>query len=407
MMRYLLIAALIAIVPATAARAQSLARARALLGRKKFVESASTLEKLARAQPRNDTVLAWLGLCYTYLQRYDEARAMAAEAIAIAPCNALANTVYARVDLGTANNEAWEYFNAAITCDSTAGDAWIYLHELAIERDDSVMARTALLQLYRTRFFTRAVMNESRLMLRNLPPNAILITNSDIEEYPALVVQAAEGFRTDVAIVAQPYLQLPANARWVRDHHHLPLPYSNAELDAFKPSTMFDGSRTISFTLDRTIIADWIARDRRGELGRPIAFGLITENSTMLAYDDVISHNGLFALVMHDTVMFYLDTAATRRCLSDIDPHDFSGPVASALDFSPYRHEHRSPADHLAELALPYADVMIGCGRFGEAARVIALAERLYAAGTHNNELRRELRLLRHDLGTLRSPHRK
>jgi len=48
-------------------------------------------------------------------------------------------------------------------------------------------------------FLHQAALAYGRAELRTLPPDALLLTNGDMDTYPAQAVQVTEGFRTDVA----------------------------------------------------------------------------------------------------------------------------------------------------------------------------------------------------------------
>jgi hypothetical protein len=68
-------------------------------------------------------------------------------------------------------------------------------------------------------------------LLVGVEPNAIILTNGDSDTYPPLAVQAARGFRTDVAIVNVPLLNTQQYRRELRNGRlAVPVPLLDAEI---------------------------------------------------------------------------------------------------------------------------------------------------------------------------------
>ncbi len=245
----------------------------------------------------------------------------------------------------------------------------------AIRRNDWVLEKKAARRMYETEFFTPALLTYNRWMLRHWPKNAILLTNGDMDTYPAVSLQEVEGFRTDVIVVNRSLLNTTWYARYLRDQLGLPLPVQDAELDTLKPYQ--DENRNLVFVSDQ-IVRVWLKQREEGAFPRPITISVTVGDRSFAANSE--DHLGLFG-------PFYSwfpvsaespqDTAILRACLDSIDPNDFSGPLVSAQDRSPVRIiSSNRLVENVTAAALRYSQVLIESERPEEALEMLEWAEK-------------------------------
>lgn len=379
---------LLALPCAIPASSQTLDDALATFRSLDFKKSAEQFERLARTSPRDAGVKAWLALNYRYLGRYDDAIATAREALGIAPCNALAHTVIAdsynrdnSTSLKSDLDSIWHHLEAAVACDSSASEAWFSIWIQAMNRDDEMMERAAIRHLYRDSVLTRGTIAVARLSLRDLPRNAILLTNGDLDTYPMLAIQQEEDFRTDVAVINLTMLQLPWYARFVRDRYEIPLALDDRQLASFlgdleRAAVKKKGDLR---PLDLRLVDGWIERSVAGTLGRPLAFAAGIDMKYLDTRTKRLVYHGGFYQVTSETKGPASDTAAMRRFIAGLDPAEFAGPVTSAHDISPVRGSFINPASVMLYSIMAYVYEMGSTGRMEEASRAFELGKRFLA----------------------------
>lgn len=345
----------------------------------RFDEALPLLERAAEVDSGNSSVHAWLAAGYFRLHRPGEADAAARRALALDGCNSHAHTILAttynpqyspwpQADADT----TWKHLHAAIACDSSNGDAWMGSWGESLRRGRIDMADTALRYLVRTGFLTPTLLAYNRWMLRHLPRNALLITNGDMDTYPALAVQLVEGFRRDVVLVNQSLLNTPWYQRYIRDYHEVPLLFSDAALDSLQP---FRGKSGEAILVTSQIFLGWVLMKDNGSFTRPIA----VSTTVPLEYGAQSLRFvmcGAYRLCSSMEVGGAVDTAAVRRSLESIDPDEFSGSCVSVLDHSPVRITYSDQlVSNVTVTAMQYAMALIDAGRASDAFDVLTWAE--------------------------------
>lgn len=297
----------------------------------KLEQAPPLLQTLARDHPGDAAVHAWLAETLRRLGKKEEAVRSARAALSLDPRSSFAHTVLADAMNpmaglwpGANADSVWTHLRAAVACDPNDGNAWLLMWGEAMRRDDAPLAAHSLRRLHETGFLAPAALAYGRWMLSGLPPNAILLTNGDMDTYPPCALQASEGFRTDVTIVNRSLLNTPWYARFLRDHAALPLPFDDAALALLEPTRNAEGGIV---TPSDKIFGGWLEQRTAGSLQRPLA--------------------------MSKTVgQEYLKTAGENLRFKNI-------------------------ARNVTDAALRYAEILIGSRRLAEAERWLTWAERL------------------------------
>jgi len=339
-------------------------------------------EQALKQQPDNPEIQAWLAETYRRLDRKNDAINTAHTALKLDSCQAFAHAV-----LGAAYNpmygkwekanidSAWNYLLKAVSCDPKDGNAWIYVWPEAIHRGDSDLEIEALRKTYESGFYTPSLLAYNRWVLQNLPQNAILITNGDMDTYPALALQVNENFRTDAVIVNRSLLNTDWYARYIRDIQKVPMALTDSELKTVKAHK---GEAGELVTISDQIISGWLDKSSKGELDRPIAIAA-TSSDLSFAKDteDHFSLMGAFKLWYPEPALSPNDTLAIRTSLESINPDDFTGPFASKVDRSSVRIASSNRiVTNITQLAIVYSDLLIESGRIAEAEKMLNWSEK-------------------------------
>jgi hypothetical protein len=312
----------------------------------------------AVGKPPTDAVaMTWLAETLRRLGHIDGAAVVANTALRIAGCRTFAHTVLAaayyppyrawdRADY----DSTWHHARQAIACDSTDGNTWLLVWLEALRRGDQGTQDRALRSLVRTGFLTPTVLNYNRWALATAPNDAVVLTDGDLDTYPALALQLIEHLRPDVVVVHAGLLNLGWYARAVRDKHRLPMMFTDVELDT-RPLCEYRGQDWICVADD--ILLDWRRRIASRALPRQL---LLADTTVLRPGPGRFKLVGpLFALTPPDDTSL-ADTAALRRSLLGVQPGEFGGPEVSPED--------RSPVRQAAPTLLRYR-VLTMAGRYG------------------------------------------
>lgn len=343
-------------------------------------EALPLFEQTVAKNKNNAEAHAWLAETYRRLEKKDEAVKMARRAIALDPCNSFAHTI-----LGDAYNpiystwekassdSTWTHLRKAVACDSTDGNAWVSIWSEAIRRSELPMMKRALPAAFRSGFFTTAALAYNRWMLRHLPAQALLVTNGDMDTYPAVALQEAESLRTDIAVVNRSLLNTASYARFIRDHYGLSLPFPDSQLDALGA---FKDQQGNLITVSDQILHAWLKQKASGAFSRPIAFSVTIDPSFTNAIKNHLQMAGPFSLWQANPAQTTPDTAMLRSNLTGINAEDFTGPFASTQDRSPVRQAFTNGiVTNVTATALTYSEALIKSGDFSEAQKWLSWAE--------------------------------
>lgn len=227
----------------------------------------------------------------------------------------------------TNSDTAQAHYERAANANPPEPDGWLHTWKFASMRGDTAGVHGAMRRVVELGFLTPAARAWGRAMLSHLPANAVLFTNGDMDTYPALAAQAAEGFRTDVAVVNLSMLNVNSYARAVSAQYALPLPPVMDEADV---------DRTMN--LGGTIAKHWKMLASKGQLPRPLFAASTVMNPELADFDDGDA-------VLAGTVMRVgggprtqaEDEEAMAAWVRELDPKAFAGPFVAASDRSPIR----------------------------------------------------------------------
>ncbi len=340
------------------------------------------LEQASKQQPDNPEIYAWLAETYRRLNRKEEAVTTAHKALSIDSCQAFAYEVigaaltpmYGKWDKANADS-AWVYMMKAIACAPNDGNAWIWIWPEAIHRGDHKLELEALRKTYESGFYTPALLAYNRWVLQNLPPNAILITNGDMDTYPALALQVNEKFRTDIVIVNRSLLNTDWYARYIRDIQKVPPALTDDELEKLKAHEDENGN---IITISDQLISGWLDKSSQGELDRPIAIATtVSDYNFAKGKENHFRLMGAYKQWYPQPPLSPSDTSAIRISLESIKPDDFIGSFVSKADRSSVRLAYSDRiVTNITHLAINYSEMLIDSGRKAEAAKILDWAEK-------------------------------
>jgi len=354
----------------------------ALYRQNQLEQALPLLQQAVQETAEDPDAYAWLAETYRRLGQKEQAVGAARKALELEPCHAFAHDVMAAIHNptygkwpGADPDSTWHHLMAAAACDSNDGNIWTGIWVEAIRRGDSQLVDRASRRMYDSGFFAPALLAYNRWMLRHLPQNAMLITNGDMDTYPAVALQEVEGFRSDVVVVNRSLLNTTWYARYLRDHRGLSLPVEDALLDGLQPYRDEEGR--MMFVSDQ-IIRGWMQQRRDGDFGRPIAIS-VTVGERQFDHDtrDHLCFFGPFHSWYPVPASSPADTSMLRACLSGIEPDDFSGPLVSETDRSPVRRVGTGQlVKNITAAALRYSEALLDSGRRDEARKMLEWAQR-------------------------------
>lgn len=374
------LAGVMALSGCTIPSTEELDKALALYRQNQLNEALPLLEQAVTKNQSNAEAHAWLAETYRRLGKRDEAVRRARRAIILEPCHSFAHTVIADAHnpmystWESANSDStWSHLRKAIVCDSTDGNAWMSLWSEAIRRGEVPMMKRALRSAVKSGFFTKAALSYGRWMLHHLPEQALLVTNGDMDTYPAVALQEVEGFRTDVAVVNRSLLNTTWYARFIRDYYGLALPFQDSQLDFLNA---FKDAQGNLITVSDQILKAWLKQRASGDFLRPIAFSVTVDPSFTNAIKDHLQMAGPFSLWQPSPADAIPDTAMLRSNLASINSEDFAGPFVSPQDRSPVRRVYTNEiVRNITVTALTYSDLLIKSDSFSEAQKWLSWAE--------------------------------
>jgi hypothetical protein len=361
----------------TKVKEATLERGRDLFLAGNLEEALKVLDASAKISADNPDAHAWHAECLRRLKRYDEAATAAYTALELDPHNAFAHTVLG--DLFCPQYSTWERVNAesswfhlreAVRDDPGDGNAWSSLWVQAVQRQDEDVAHQAAVNMIESGFLTGPALAYNRWQLQYLPPNAILLTNGDMDTYPSVALQEKEGFRQDVAIANVSLLNVPRYVRYVAERYELPLPVEADQLELMAPRRGDNGKIEL---VSKQLVGGWMEMQERGELPRPLCAALTVADLdfTPDAGERTV-FCGSYYEIMPAPVEAETDIDRVEQSIAGIDPTAFEGSFASAIDRSPVR---RSATDRIATnvtvAMLRYAGDLAGEGRWEEAGRAL------------------------------------
>jgi tetratricopeptide (TPR) repeat protein len=115
------------------------------------------------------------------------------------------------------------------------------------------------------------LLSYNKNVLKSCPPNAILITNGDMDTYPVWYIQEVLGFRKDVLVVNRSLLNIPENVFYLKKKG-LPVNLSEDEISSLKG-----------------VLSDSIIKILVHEKNRPVVFAITVSNPQKFGVPLVLS----------------------------------------------------------------------------------------------------------------------
>jgi hypothetical protein len=274
-------------------------------------------------------------------------------------------STWGRVDA----DSTWFHLKEAVKYDPGDGNAWSALWVQAMMRGDLQLEQTAAIRMIDTGFLSKPLLAYNRWQLEHLPENAILLTNGDMDTYPAVALRTKEGLRGDVALVNLSLLNLPWYQRLIADRYDLPL---ISEVD--QPARGIDGEVVIPA---RQVVRAWMDFQKAGKLGRPLC-AAITVSDPEFTPDaaDRMAFCGPYYEIYPAPVTSEVNVGKLRNSLDTIDPPQFEGEFATPIDRSPVRRGGTNRlATNVTSAMLKYAYALAEEGRWTEAETMLVQAE--------------------------------
>jgi hypothetical protein len=363
--------------------------------------------RVVAAEPRNALALSYLAATHKYLAMsaengetlpdYTPVRDLCLRAIAIDSCQTFALSILADLYypqyamLPEADyDSATVWAVRGLRCpDPEPGLLLTLLHE-AWRRDRPEQELDACRRLLASGFLSPSILEYYRVLLRVLPPRALVFTGGGLDTYPLVVLQRTEHLRADVTVANVPMLNLPYYAARVCRRAGLPQPMTEREMEAYRPATdppRFLGEHFVELLLDTlaaqsaappVIALNSVARDDLGVFVRgswePLDYGL-------------------FIAYMPPGSAPERDSAVWRAVLSDMRGERFRDPAISPRDKSAIRQSGftYAPQYTLCFTGLQYAQEECSAGRTARAADIITQVAAFREAIPWPDEVRREL----------------
>jgi tetratricopeptide (TPR) repeat protein len=370
-------------------REDAAAYAHAAYRANRLAEADSAFEAALRASPGDATLRAWRAETLRRLQRYEEAEREARVALSGAGAAGFAHTVlaacYDPVNTGWDRRDrdsCLTHLEAAVRVDPSEPEAWLSIWKYAVVTGDTAREREALRRVEAARYFTPAALEYGRWQLAELPERAVLITNGDMDTYPAVILQKVRGVRADVTVLNASLLHLGEYATTQARAAGLPVPPDVAA--AIASGRFHVGPPGKEALFAHALLRSWRERAMSGTLGRPLAFAVTCMDVDDLD-DPALRLCGSFRLVAPGDSAAAEAKERFRRAVFGIEPESFSGPWVSDADRSPIRRTTVGGlGENLIAATLMWGQAALDAGdREGArmaAERIEAIAKRLASA---------------------------
>jgi tetratricopeptide (TPR) repeat protein len=360
-------------------------------------EALKVLDASAKISAENPDAHAWHAECLRRLKKLDAAADAAYMALDLDPEHAFAHTVLA--DVFSPQYSTWHRVNAdstwfhlheAVKYDRGDGNAWSSLWVQAVQKQDEELARRAAVNMIDSGFLSAPVLAYNRWQLEHLPPNAIFLTNGDMDTYPSIALQAKEGLRRDVVIANLSLLNVPPYVAGIAEKYDLPLPVEPDQLETLAPRRGDTGKVEL---VGRQIVQGWMEMQERGELSRPLCAAVtVADLDFTQGAGERTVYCGSYYEIMPAPVEAETDLARLGQSLATIDPASFEGSYTTIVDRSPVRRAgtHRI-ATNVTTAMLRYVEQLAEQRRWDEASSALDGAReydsRIVAAGSYADHM--------------------
>lgn len=301
-------------------------------------------EELAKAieiDSNNIKALNYYAEVCRRLEQFEESRTSALRVLKLTKCNSFALSTLGNLYMPQYSDwddidydSAWTYYKKAVECDDKEYEGWMGIYIESLRRDNKELEDKSLEMLYKIKFFSDQVLEYNRWMLRSLPQNSILLTNGDMDTYPALALQIVENLRPDVAIANYSLLNLYWYAEKVSKRYNISLPFTYEQAE--KIEAKYSEDSTTVLYIGYYIAEYWTKCKEKGELSRPLAFA-VTLNNFKFASDKRRKLIGP-AYIYDPDYNEEFDPDAYEKAMTYLSPEKLKGKMISKMDRSPIRH---------------------------------------------------------------------
>lgn len=226
------------------------------------------------------------------------------------------------------------YYLKGIEIDSTNGNLWEVELFNALERNDIKQYKRGLLRLYSHGHYTKTALSYAKLLLRDLPKNAIIFSNGDMDTYPLLALQEGEKYREDVIVVNLSLLNLTWYFQKICDFGNINYKASSINIDSI--NYYRDGDKIIYKSTQFFIILSQL--QDKDIHNRPLCFLNGVPTVQILPYKKLrnkLVFKGYYALYDNNTTIPYMDYDSLTSFMDQINPEDFKMPLISKYENSP------------------------------------------------------------------------
>ncbi|MEO0107650.1 MAG: hypothetical protein ABIK62_00525, partial [candidate division WOR-3 bacterium] len=160
---------------------------------------------------------------------------------------------------------------------------WAYLARGADER-----AAEQLRQVWRKNYFPQACVDFAYDLLVSVDPGGYLITGGDLDTYPALMLQVAQGLRTDVTVVNVSMFNAPWYALYLARQRGLPLSLDSSALVRLRPRFVRRWQRVVPPSLQ--VLADAVSSPGRSR--GSFYFSITVDRAVLAGFKPLLSLEG-------------------------------------------------------------------------------------------------------------------
>lgn len=223
-----------------------------------------------------------------------------------------------------------QHYRKATEVEPEYGKAWEMLFTVSEERGDTALSKQCLRQLSQRNFYTKTTLRRIELVLAKLPKDAILITNGDLEYFPARLLQSVLGFRRDVVVLNSALL----NSRFHFEYARRKGLFASVTEEEFKTYRTFKFGREFkgrSFALINKLLYTF----DKGELKRPICFITLPTQTFMQPVMPRLKYRGFTREIQAKGSAFDMNADSLAHFFRSLNPEDFSEPAVGAQETSP------------------------------------------------------------------------
>jgi hypothetical protein len=293
------------------------------------------------------------------LGRYEEAAVGVRGILSKNPNDGVAATAYSDLlqpnrKTGYANADScWAWVSKAVNLAPDRTEAWLSYWIEATMRGDDDRADEAIRQLARLGIWTRSTLALDSVVLASAPKNAVLILNGDADLLGMRQLQVVDGFRADIHLEGN---LLQAQRYW---HNRIRKGLMPAPADSVEIDHVFD-SAPDSLPAVTTLVADLNTAGKWPVIA-------VFKNTSYEEWRYLICRGrdlGVYWLMDGKKESASIEELRKMEAsIQAMNPGDYSGPSASAVDESPIR---RNAASMVYDVGSWAVDISMQLARRGE-----------------------------------------